>query len=316
MSTQVSRVQSKHFRLKQLANGVYTAIHRDGGCLICNAGIVDLGNQTMVFDTGLTPQAARDLQVAAKALTGRTPDYVVNSHYHNDHIRGNQVFTKAIVVSTSRTRELIATKGHEELESDRKQAPESLATMKTWVKSKDAKKREEASIWLPYWQGILASLPKIRLCLPDLTFKDQLTFYGTRRIAHLIAVGSGHTESDCVLFLPQEKIVFCSDLLFVGFHPYLGDGDAEALLSVSDKLKKLEAKIYVPGHGKVGMKEDLDKMQLYVRTLMQQVQEAVAEGKTVEDVVKQPIPKPFAQWIFAMFYESNLRFLYDRLVKD
>ena len=93
----------RHFGLQQLADGVYAAVHADGGWVICNVGIVDLGERTLIFDTGLSPQGAVELRAAAVALTGRVPYYVVNSHYHNDHIRGNQVFNDGLLVSTART---------------------------------------------------------------------------------------------------------------------------------------------------------------------------------------------------------------------
>jgi len=270
-----------------------------------------------VFDTGLTPHAARDLRAAAEVLTGRVPDYVVNSHYHNDHIRGNQIFLEAVVLSTTRTLELIAAKEYDELEADRKQAPERLASMKILTQSENLEDRKTAAFWVPYWEGILASFPEVQLRLPELTFKNQLTFHGTARTAELIEVSGGHTESDCVLFLPQDKVLFCGDLLFVRGHPYLLDGDPEAWLSILEQLANLAADVHVPGHGPLGEREDLDKMRLYIHTLMQQVQETVAQGKTMEDAIKQHVPEPFTDWILAKpFYEANMRFLYSRLVQS
>ena len=52
---------SKHFQLQQVAEGVYAAIHIDGGAAIGNAGIVDLGDRTLIYDTFFTPQTAEDL---------------------------------------------------------------------------------------------------------------------------------------------------------------------------------------------------------------------------------------------------------------
>jgi cyclase len=77
---------SKHYTLEQLADGVYTAIARYGAGAVCNAGIVDLGEPSLVFDAFQTPQAAVDLQYACQKLTGRSASYVVNSHWHGDHI--------------------------------------------------------------------------------------------------------------------------------------------------------------------------------------------------------------------------------------
>jgi glyoxylase-like metal-dependent hydrolase (beta-lactamase superfamily II) len=108
---------SPHFRIEKLADGVYAAIHKDGGGAICNAGIVGLGDRTLVFDVFLTPQAARDLKVAAELLTRKPVTLVVNSHCHNDHIWGNQVFTaQADILSTVTTAEMIAHEGQKEYE--------------------------------------------------------------------------------------------------------------------------------------------------------------------------------------------------------
>ena len=55
----ISTFTSRHFNLEQLADGVYAAIHAEEGWAICNAGIIDLGDRTLVFDSFMSPQAAR-----------------------------------------------------------------------------------------------------------------------------------------------------------------------------------------------------------------------------------------------------------------
>ena len=108
---------SPHFTIHELAQGVFAAIATRGGAAISNSGIIDLGDSTLIYDTFLTPQAAKDLRTAAIELTGRDPEIIVNSHYHNDHIWGNQVFSpQARIISTSQTRQLIQTEGKAELE--------------------------------------------------------------------------------------------------------------------------------------------------------------------------------------------------------
>ncbi len=56
----ISTFTSRHFNLEQLADGVYAAIHAEEGWAICNAGIIDLGDRTLVFDSFMSPQAAID----------------------------------------------------------------------------------------------------------------------------------------------------------------------------------------------------------------------------------------------------------------
>ena len=114
MMNKTSYTESKHFEFHSLAEGICAAVAIDGGSAISNAGVIDLGGQILVFDTFLTPQAATDLRRAATDVLGRTPNIVINSHYHNDHIWGNQVFApEAQIVSSTRTRDLIATAGVE-----------------------------------------------------------------------------------------------------------------------------------------------------------------------------------------------------------
>ncbi len=103
---------SRHFTIHELAEGVFAAVATGGGAAISNSGIIDLGNLTVIYDTFLTPQAARDLLAAARYLTGREPEIIINSHYHNDHIWGNQVFSpQAHIISTTETYHLIQTEG-------------------------------------------------------------------------------------------------------------------------------------------------------------------------------------------------------------
>ena len=63
-----------HFRLEQIAEGVYAAIAREGGAAHSNAGIVDLGDRTLVFDTLGTPKAAEELRAAVLAEAQKIAD--------------------------------------------------------------------------------------------------------------------------------------------------------------------------------------------------------------------------------------------------
>src|SRR5579884_956728 len=109
--TQTTPVE--RFRLEQIAGGVYAAIAIAGCGAQGNAGLIDLGDgRVLVFDTFLTPAAAREFQMAAERLLGHVPTLVVNSHWHADHVYGNQIFAgDAHIITTERTREIMSTRG-------------------------------------------------------------------------------------------------------------------------------------------------------------------------------------------------------------
>jgi cyclase len=81
MKTTQQLPASKHFRLQQLADGVYAAHHINNGGALSNSGIVDLGDRTVIFDTLFTHHATEDLRTTAETLTGRPINTVINNHF-------------------------------------------------------------------------------------------------------------------------------------------------------------------------------------------------------------------------------------------
>lgn len=53
---------SQYFRIEQVADGAYAAIITPGTGAWGNAGIIDLGDRNVVFDTFATPAAANGMR--------------------------------------------------------------------------------------------------------------------------------------------------------------------------------------------------------------------------------------------------------------
>ena len=304
---------SKHFIIHEVSENVYAAIHSNGGWQTCNSGIIDLGGSTLLFDTGLTPQSAGDLREVSIHLTGRAPTIVVNSHYHNDHIRGNQSFQESTIISSSQIRDLIDSKGREEIESDKKHATQQLNNINELRKSDKPEDRAYVELFQPYWEGIITSLPSLELRLPMLSFTESLTIHGSDKTAILTSFSDGHTDNDCILFLPDEGVMFCGDILFAGYHPYLGDGYPDSWLMILDQLKEMNAEVLIPGHGHVGAPEDLALMIEYIVSLMNNVRLIHEQGGSADDATDVPVPESFTDWILDRpFYSMNMSFLYKQ----
>ncbi len=311
-----STSESRHFVFEQLADGVFAAIERDGGWAISNAGIVDLGGLTVVYDTSLTPRAAQDLRRFAEEVTGRAPDIVVNSHYHNDHIWGNQVFgPPARIVSTNRTRELVLTDGQVELQSCVAEASDRLISLKEQdAAAATQDERNALSLWIAYWEGLVQELPHLTVRLPDITFDTRLLIHGARRSLELIEFKAAHTGSDTALYLRDEGVVFASDMLFVDCHPYLGDGDPHRLLKALQDLGALGAAAYAPGHGPVGDLTDLRLVAAYVGDCLDAARSLIRAGSAnAASIRKLPIPAKYEAWQLRQFFAGNIQWLCRRL---
>jgi cyclase len=304
---------SRHFTLHELGNGVYAAIANDGGWAICNAGIVDLGDQVLVFDTFVNQEAAADLKNAAVNLTGKEVGWVINSHYHSDHVKGNQVFAGAKIVATAKTRKvMVKVKEHYERDSEaiRKDVQKDL---EMHLANHDD---PDTVLFEGYDRGHLEGLPTLKYTLPDTTFDSRMALHGSKRTAEAITYGGGHTVSDAILYLPEDGIAFMGDLLFAECHPYFADGDPEELFRVLDRVEALEPKVLVPGHGPVGASKDIAPIREYFDRLQATVDEARNSGGGLAQATEKPVGPPFDAWKWRSFYKDNLEFLFQSASGD
>jgi cyclase len=308
---------SKHFRLEKLTAGVYAAIALESGAGYSNAGIVDLGDQTLVFDAFDAPQPAEDLRAAAEALTGRRATYLINSHSHGDHWSGNQAFAGATIIATFRARARMQA-AVPELEALKAKPAELLTAIHEYAQRLEGETD-------PHWRASLErtiarmrfaveeALPILTPCLPNLAFGGRLVFHGAGRWAELVAVGHKHSPGDAYLLLPQERLAFLGDLGFFQCQPFLPDCDLSAWQRQLERLEEADLETLVPGHGPLGAKADLARQRQYVTALEEMVAGVLRSGGTVEEALEQPMPAAFADWASgAARYAANVRFVYQR----
>ena len=303
---------SKHFTLYQLAAGVFAAVAVSGGAAVSNAGIIDLGGRTLIFDTFMTPEAARDLRLAAQQLTGRDPELVINSHYHNDHIWGNQVFKpQSLIISTAQTLKLIQTQGQVELKDAHETSAGRVEQFsKQYEAVQDEKKKQDLLLWIGYYQALVNNLPELTVRLPDITFENRLAIRGSDRSVELISFENSHAGSDTILVMPDAGIIFMADLLFVKSHPYLAEGNVFRLLNSLKQISSMGANVLVPGHGGLGSAADLRSNVDYISTCVETAQMLAAEGDVSDArIAREDVPTRFEDWELSRFFTINLKSL-------
>jgi cyclase len=302
--------------LHQLADGVYAAIATDTGASYSNAGLIDLGDQILVFDSFEHPQAAKDLRKASSQLMGRKPITVVLSHWHPDHWGGLQVFSDRTILATDATRQAMIPIAKEmmqakndvsEMERDLRETKERFAM------EADPNQRRVLQITVARLRYDLKTVPRLRPALPNQTFDGKIAFHGLARSAELIVIGRGHTESDCVLRLPKDRIAFIGDLGFFQSQPFMPYGfPREWLVHLSD-MTNWKIKTFVPGHGPLGSKKDILLEAKYIRALESMVKRVIQRGGTLRDALNQTLPPPFDDWQrIGSRFEANVRGSFKR----
>lgn len=193
---------SPHFRLEPLAQGVYAALAKPDGLAWTNAGIVDLGGYTLVFDTFFNPAAGEDLRRAAEIVTGRTVNWVVNSSYSLLHVGGNQSFHNATILSTPLARQLMTDKLCTLMQVWRKNPTPLLEE----VRRDDYPFSDEERSSLD--RNLLDMLPGLHITVPEQTFSGPMELHGTLRSVELRPL-EDDPAGRCILTLEAEGILFC-----------------------------------------------------------------------------------------------------------
>jgi len=95
------------FTVHKLADGVYAAIsHGPTMPAISNSAFIVLSDGVLVVDSHMTKKASKALLAEIEKATDKPVRYLVQTHFHGDHVGGNPVFPDAIdIVAHTRTRE-------------------------------------------------------------------------------------------------------------------------------------------------------------------------------------------------------------------
>jgi len=294
---------SRHFRIEALAPGVHAAIATPDGFGLCNAGIVDLGGETVVFDTMLTPMAGRDLARAAELITGRRPGWAVNSHWHGDHIWGNSAFVASHIASSRRARTNILKRSRSQFENDRRVMRRELPTIDG---PNSPYPEAERTLLQSWYTGVLRTPRSHRIVPPDVTFDECLVLEGSRRSVQLWTYGGGHSPSDVFAYLPEERIVFAGDLAIRGFHPSVGDGWPVRWISILRRMEKLNVRTVLPGHGRPGPGGILSETRAYLQKLDRIARAGVRHRTSTRELANTAMPPRWREWKFSFFFPSNI----------
>jgi glyoxylase-like metal-dependent hydrolase (beta-lactamase superfamily II) len=296
--------QTGNFEMVKVADGVYAAIRTEPPGLTVNGNSVFIVNEddVVVVDTTLTPGTAKEELAALRKLTSKPVRCVINTHWHDDHLMGNQVYRDAFpgveFIAHAATREYLPTTGL----NNRKGAmsdqgyPGFIAFLKKQLQENqsvfggpmDDEERATYASDIKIAERYMAENPGVEIVLPTITLVDRLTLHRGNRVIDVRYLGRGHTSGDLVVHLPKEGILISGDLVIWPV-PYVGNPQSHPgeWGETLEKLMGLNATTVVPGHGPV--LHDNTYIKLMTRlfaSMKQQVEAAVARGETLEETRK------------------------------
>lgn len=279
-------------QLREVAPGCWAWLRLPGSWGETNIGLVTGEGASLLIDTPWDQRLTREMLKAFEAPTARAPiSTVLNTHSDPDHWWGNAELPRAEILA-SRT-----TAGHMRREPAPRQliATRKLAQLTGHVPGPAGRTGQ-------YVASMLAGLhfEEVDLRFPDRTFVDAHAETVGGREVRFIDLGPAHTVSDSIVVVPDARVAYTGDLLFADVTPIMWQGPVSAWLAAIDTILALDVDVFVPGHGPVSGRAELDALHAYWSWLSEAVathkQAGVAVGETVRRLVAAPEFAAFAKW--------------------
>lgn len=238
-------------RTLDVAPGVWMLLGQGG-----NIGVAAGEDGVFIVDDQYAPLTER-ISAAVRALGHGDVDFVVNTHWHGDHVGGNENLGEAgaLIVAHENVRERMSTEQFFELAGDP----------------------------VP---------PSPDAALPVVTFTRDVTFHLNGDEIHVFHVPHGHTDGDAVIHFQEADAVHMGDIFFNSGFPFVDLGSGGSINGMIVAVERVLAMIdddtaVIPGHGELTDRAGLATYRDMLVSVRDQVLEMIAAGMTLEQVVGQ-----------------------------
>jgi len=222
----------------------------NNGGRIFSSGVIVTGEGVLVFDALDSEAIARDERKSIAGVTKQPVRYLVSSPFHDPFSKGNLAYADVFKI------------GHEN-----------------------------------YRTGLLEQMQRGKLAAeeqsarsPNATYRDRMTLHLGGKEIQILYFGPAHTKGDSILFVPQDRIAYMSEVFFNQEFPNMAGGYGVSWIRVLDAVKALGADIFVPGHGPIPedpkqTRAALDRMRQILVDARDGIQSEIARGATEDQVV-------------------------------
>lgn len=237
--------------IAKVVDGIYMITGRGG-----NIGL-SVGNDTaFLIDDKFAPMT-ENIMAAVATVTDMPVEFVINTHWHWDHVGGNENFGKAgtVILSHDNVRKRMA-------------MPDA--------RPGDGDTRE------PY--------PKE--ALPIITFDSAVTFHLNGQTFRAYHPPRAHTDGDAIIHFESHNVIHMGDTFFSGRYPFVdiaSGGTVDGFIAAMESglaLADEETKI-IPGHGPLSGKAELAASVAMLKDVRSRVAAGIASGKPLEDLLAE-----------------------------
>jgi glyoxylase-like metal-dependent hydrolase (beta-lactamase superfamily II) len=158
-----------------------------------------------------------------------------------------------------------------------------------------------------------------RLRMPSATYRERMTFYLGGKEIQVLYFGNAHTKGDSILFVPQDRIAYLSEVFFNEEFPNMAGGYGVSWIKVLDAVRAIDADVFIPGHGPIPddprqTRVALERARQILVDARDGVQSQIAQGAAEDQAVAAVKLDQYAKlYAFAAQRDVVLRRIYREL---
>jgi len=218
-----------------------------------NIALFDGPDGLLMVDDQFAPLSEK-IKAAAKEISDQPITYLVNTHWHGDHTGGNENFGNegALIIA------------HE-----------------------NVRLRKSTDQFNKAFNRTTPASPEI--AWPKITFSEDMKLHFNGDDLLLLHVHNAHTDGDSFVYWPKNNVLHMGDCFFNERFPYIdlgSGGSVDGLIkAVEGALMIVDHKtVIIPGHGALANRMSLIKYYTMLKTMKSRVTEAIADGKTIDEI--------------------------------
>jgi quinoprotein relay system zinc metallohydrolase 1 len=264
-----------------IIRGAQEAISQSNGGAIANISILDTTAGAVIIDTGPSRRFGEALAKIATDLTGKPVARVYNTHFHPDHVMGNQGFAAEKIAAPKGVVDGLKELGNAF-------ADNMYRTAGDWMRGTE-------------------------VVLPGTILTAEVEDFGNRQIRPLAM--RGHTASDLVLFDELSGFLFTGDLVFLDRAPTTPHADIERWRISLANLGAIPSTRIVPGHGPAEENlRGIEQTRQWLETVEHIIRDAFEKGLDETEAFALPLPVWTEKIALARYeYERTVMHLYPKL---
>jgi len=231
-----------------LGDGLYLLTGRGG-----NMGLSVGEDATFLIDDQFAPLTPK-IRAAIAELTDQPVKFVFNTHWHFDHVGGNENFgeTGSVIVAHDNVRERMSK--DQFLEAFNREVP--------------------------------ASPPE---ALPVVTFNDRVTFHLNGETIRAFHTPHAHTDGDSIIHFDGANVFHMGDTFFHKTYPFIDGSSGGSVDGVIEAVNSVLAmtdvdSVIIPGHGPIATRDDLRAYRDMLATVRDSINAMIADGMSLEQV--------------------------------